>query len=125
MTDTVDLNTADDMLGPSEDLTGVMVDEDTAALELELALNKARRLNQNKFAKRSNERDIIGLLRAEIIDSTPDLASSISLNSTSEFCRSLGDIPTFGQSGNRDSDEEEEMMVRTPVFMLMHSRTLS
>ena len=102
---------ADDILGPSEDLTGVVVDEDTAALELELALNKARRLNQNKNVKRSNERDMIASLRADIVDSTPDLASSISLNSTSEFCRSLGDIPTYGQSGNRAYDEEEEMMV--------------
>jgi U4/U6.U5 tri-snRNP-associated protein 1 len=101
----------DDVIGPEEDLTGVVVDEDTAALELELALSKARKLNQSKFVKRSNERDIIASLRADIVDSTPEIQSSISLNSTSEFCRSLGDIPTYGQSGNRDGGEEDEMSV--------------
>ena len=32
---------------------------------------------------------------------------NIVLNSTSEFCRTLGDIPTYGQAGNREEDEEE------------------
>lgn len=28
------------------------------------------------------------------------------LNSTAEFCRTLGDIPTYGLSGNREEEEE-------------------
>lgn len=32
---------------------------------------------------------------------------NIILNATSEFCRTLGDIPTYGQSGNREEDQEE------------------
>lgn len=32
---------------------------------------------------------------------------SIVLNSTAEFCRTLGDIPTYGLAGNRDEDAEE------------------
>jgi len=31
------------------------------------------------------------------------------LNSTSEFCRNLGDIPTYGLSGNRAEDRDEIM----------------
>jgi len=37
----------------------------------------------------------------------PRLGGSIVLNSTAEFCRTLGDIPTYGQAGNRDEDEQE------------------
>lgn len=37
----------------------------------------------------------------------------IFLDGTSEFCRSLGDIPTYGQAGNRAEEEEDELLVRT------------
>lgn len=44
-------------------------------------------------------------------DSTNDAkAANIELNSVAEFCRTLGDIPTYGMSGNRD-EEADEMMV--------------
>jgi len=92
--------------GPEEDLTGVVVDEDTAALELELALNKARRLNQTKSRRRPNERDVV-MARPDDADIPTQYGSSIELNSTSEFCRSLGEIPTLGLAGNRDDDDEE------------------
>jgi hypothetical protein len=32
---------------------------------------------------------------------------NIVLNATSEFCRTLGDIPTYGQSGNREEEQED------------------
>jgi hypothetical protein len=32
---------------------------------------------------------------------------SIVLNATAEFCRTLGDIPTYGLAGNRDEDAQE------------------
>jgi U4/U6.U5 tri-snRNP-associated protein 1 len=35
---------------------------------------------------------------------------SIVLNATSEFCRALGDIPTYGQAGNREEDKDELMV---------------
>lgn len=37
----------------------------------------------------------------------PGPGGSIVLNSTAEFCRTLGDIPTYGLSGNRDEDAQE------------------
>lgn len=41
--------------------------------------------------------------------STSDIATggSIVLNATAEFCRTLGDIPTYGQAGNREEDVQE------------------
>lgn len=39
------------------------------------------------------------------------LKSSIILNATAEFCRTLGDIPTYGMAGNRDEDEDELMVI--------------
>lgn len=39
------------------------------------------------------------------------LANNIVLNATAEFCRTLGDIPTYGMAGNRDEDEEELMVI--------------
>ena len=33
-------------------------------------------------------------------------AGNIVLNSTAEFCRTLGDIPTYGQAGNREENQE-------------------
>ena len=103
------------MGGPDEDLTGVVVDEDTAALELELALSKARRLKQQtktSVSRRQNERDIV-TARPDDADAPAPAAqygASIELNSTSEFCRSLGEIPTLGIAGSREDDDDE--MVR-------------
>ena len=36
---------------------------------------------------------------------------NIKLNQTSEFCRSLGEIPTYGMAGNRLKAEENELLV--------------
>ena len=34
-------------------------------------------------------------------------SGEIILNSMSEFCRSVGEIPTYGLAGNRDEEREE------------------
>uniref|UniRef100_A0AAZ1Y3H6 Spliceosome associated factor 1, recruiter of U4/U6.U5 tri-snRNP n=1 Tax=Oreochromis aureus TaxID=47969 RepID=A0AAZ1Y3H6_OREAU len=36
----------------------------------------------------------------------PDKRNNIVFNATSEFCRTLGDIPTYGLSGNREDQED-------------------
>ncbi|PNF28366.1 hypothetical protein B7P43_G17272 [Cryptotermes secundus] len=36
---------------------------------------------------------------------------SIVLNATAEFCRTLGDIPTYGLAGNRDEDTQELLVI--------------
>lgn len=45
---------------------------------------------------------------------------NIILNATSEFCRTLGDIPTYGQSGNREEDQEE-LVVSLFIYMYIMS----
>lgn len=42
-------------------------------------------------------------------DDEPSANDFITLNQTAEFCRTLGDIPTYGQSGNRGVDANEIM----------------
>ena len=50
-----------------------------------------------------------------IVKKEPDSPSraTIVLNATSEFCRALGDIPTYGQAGNREEIEKDELEVST------------
>lgn len=42
---------------------------------------------------------------------------SIVLNATAEFCRTLGDIPTYGLAGNRDEDAQELLVSVTWMHM--------
>lgn len=42
-------------------------------------------------------------------DEDPERKGTIVFNATSEFCRTLGEIPTYGLAGNRE--EQEELMV--------------
>lgn len=48
---------------------------------------------------------VLSKVKAEPEEALQD--GNIILNATSEFCRTLGDIPTYGQSGNREEDQEE------------------
>lgn len=99
----------EDVVGPDEDLSGVAV-EDDAEQSLEAALTKARRLRQ---AEGSSFQKIAESVRQahnqEEDESNANSAKAIVLNSTAEFCRTLGDIPTYGMSGNRDEEAEELM----------------
>lgn len=50
-------------------------------------------------------------------DGQNEVGGAIILNSTAEFCRTLGDIPTYGQAGNR-GEEEQELLVSLLIFVL-------
>lgn len=50
----------------------------------------------------------------------PDKKNNIVFNATSEFCRTLGDIPTYGLSGNRE-DQEDIMVILDEIA---HTRIL-
>lgn len=94
-----------------EDLTGVRIDDDEANQELQLALDKARKLKQKK--DKINPDKIAERIKQEAEESDMTAAeknASITLNATSEFCRALGDIPTYGQSGNRNEMEQDELV---------------
>ncbi|KAL4237800.1 U4/U6.U5 tri-snRNP-associated protein 1 [Mactra antiquata] len=94
-----------------DDLTGVRIDDDEANLELQSALDKARKVKQKK--DKLNPDKIAEKIKKEIEEDDMDNKvkdASIVLNATSEFCRALGDIPTYGQSGNRNEYEKDELM---------------
>lgn len=87
-------------------LEGLKVEPDDTTLEL--ALRKARRIKQRENL--TTLLPVTSLIKDEPKEepSAHD-SGNIILNSTAEFCRTLGDIPTYGRSGNRD--EEKDLVV--------------
>ncbi|XP_054260871.1 U4/U6.U5 tri-snRNP-associated protein 1 [Macrosteles quadrilineatus] len=98
----------DDMPEVTEDLSEVKVEPDDN-LELELALKKARKLKQKEAAETAANPETVArmILSEETGYREAGPGGSIVLNSTAEFCRTLGDIPTYGLAGNRDEDAQE------------------
>lgn len=99
--------------GPDDDLAGVVVEEEEAALELELALNRARKVKTEKRILGPEDLKDQDPDRMDDLPSslglTVDFSNSVVMNSTSEFCRALGEIPTYGLAGNRDENDDEMM----------------
>ncbi|XP_074192818.1 U4/U6.U5 tri-snRNP-associated protein 1 isoform X2 [Rhinolophus sinicus] len=94
-----------------------VLEEDEAELELQKQLEKGRRLRQLQQLQQlrdSGEKvvEIVKKLesrqRAWEEDEDPERKGTIVFNATSEFCRTLGEIPTYGLAGNRE--EQEELM---------------
>ncbi|CAG2164494.1 unnamed protein product, partial [Oppiella nova] len=87
----------EDFIDPNdEDLSGIILEEEEAD-------------------KEHLYRNLLHLLLSNDAESL--IPNNIILNSTAEFCRNLGDIPTYGLAGNRDEDEElmelEETLIET------------
>ncbi|ESP02865.1 hypothetical protein LOTGIDRAFT_156816 [Lottia gigantea] len=93
-----------------DDVSSVQVDDD-AEEELQSVLSKARKLKHKKDKNRPIPEKVAELVTRTVEDENssdmPD--NNIILNSTSEFCRNLGEIPTYGLAGNREEDREEIM----------------
>uniref|UniRef100_A0A2K6N0K7 Spliceosome associated factor 1, recruiter of U4/U6.U5 tri-snRNP n=2 Tax=Rhinopithecus TaxID=542827 RepID=A0A2K6N0K7_RHIBE len=94
-----------------------VLEEDEAELELQKQLEKGRRLRQLQQLQQlrdSGEKvvEIVKKLesrqRGWEEDEDPERKGTIVFNATSEFCRTLGEIPTYGLAGNRE--EQEELM---------------
>ncbi|XP_049636115.1 U4/U6.U5 tri-snRNP-associated protein 1 isoform X2 [Suncus etruscus] len=89
-------------------------EEDEAELELQKQLEKGRRLRQLQQLRDSGEKvvEIVRKLEARQRgweeEDDPERKGTIVFNATSEFCRTLGEIPTYGLAGNRE--EQEELM---------------
>ncbi|XP_029168218.1 U4/U6.U5 tri-snRNP-associated protein 1 [Nylanderia fulva] len=96
----------DDLEAPIEDLTGVKLEEDDKELELQLALKKAQRLKEGLSV---GIQKTVETIKQEILNSEDNQVGNIVLNSTAEFCRTLGDIPTYGLAGNREENGQELM----------------
>ncbi|KFO28386.1 U4/U6.U5 tri-snRNP-associated protein 1 [Fukomys damarensis] len=93
------------------------LEEDEAELELQKQLEKGRRLRQLQQLQQlrdSGEKvvEIVKKLesrqRGWEEEEDPERKGTIVFNATSEFCRTLGEIPTYGLAGNRE--EQEELM---------------
>ncbi|KAB0795301.1 hypothetical protein PPYR_12140 [Photinus pyralis] len=76
--------------------------EDEVDDALERALQKSRRLKQKQII--NNALSVDDLVKTEPKEESMELGNIV-LNATAEFCRTLGDIPTYGKSGNREDSE--------------------
>ncbi|AWP05339.1 putative U4/U6.U5 tri-snRNP-associated protein 1 [Scophthalmus maximus] len=106
-----DVRMAEMDISDDEDFTlpeATVIEEDEAEQELQKQLEKQRKLKQKQLLKDSGEKvaDQIKVLDRSENDNDPDMKNNIVFNATSEFCRTLGDIPTYGLSGNREDQEE-------------------
>ncbi|KAL4149294.1 hypothetical protein QTP88_003273 [Uroleucon formosanum] len=103
-----DLDDIDDVLHerPMDTYNMKMENEEDDDMGLQLALKKARKLKQlEKIERKPDLADT--LIKTEYNDNA---LGAIVLNSTAEFCRTLGDIPTYGKAGNREEEEDESLM---------------
>uniref|UniRef100_A0A8C2B1M1 Spliceosome associated factor 1, recruiter of U4/U6.U5 tri-snRNP n=1 Tax=Cyprinus carpio TaxID=7962 RepID=A0A8C2B1M1_CYPCA len=107
-----DIRMADMDISDDEDFTPpepTALEEDEAEQELQKQLEKQRKLRQKQMLKDSGEKvaeHMNQLVKADDDDNDPDKKNNIVFNATSEFCRTLGDIPTYGLSGNREDQED-------------------
>lgn len=97
-----------EILGPEINEQEPLDEDDEAQLELQLALERSRR---SKLKKQNvGPEKIVNALTS--VSNQPnknaDNRGTIVLDSTSEFCRTLGEIPTYGSSGNRPEIEEAD-----------------
>lgn len=102
----------DDM--PDTDFKDIKVEEEDN--DLEKILSKTRRLKQKEalITKSITSEETNQSVKMEMNsdDENGEITSkdnNICLNATAEFCRTLGDIPTYGMSGNRDEDAGDMM----------------
>ncbi|GCC21343.1 hypothetical protein chiPu_0019812 [Chiloscyllium punctatum] len=87
----------------------VAIEEDEAEMELQKQLEKQRRLRQLHKQASDKVVDIAKKLKSDRKDEDADELERkglIVFNATSEFCRTLGEIPTYGLAGNREEQEE-------------------
>ncbi|XP_073514547.1 U4/U6.U5 tri-snRNP-associated protein 1 [Phyllobates terribilis] len=88
-----------------------VVEEDDLETELHKQLEKSRRLKQIQQQKDSSEKIAamvkkLNYQKSQDDDEDDDKKGSIVFNATSEFCRTLGEIPTYGLAGNREDQED-------------------
>lgn len=113
----------DDMLHdkPMDTYNMKMENEEDDDMGLQLALKKARKLKQ--LEKIERKPDLVdALIKSEYNDNA---LGAIVLNSTAEFCRTLGDIPTYGKAGNREEEEEDESLMDYDKNNLKHEHAVN
>lgn len=92
-------------------------------IELQEALARSRRAKLAQAAQPSSERiteqfkkeKVIEQIEPEDDEMKEDAANLVmTLNTTDEFCRTLGDIPTYGLSGNRAEEDQSMLQLQQP-----------
>ncbi|XP_044046693.1 U4/U6.U5 tri-snRNP-associated protein 1 [Siniperca chuatsi] len=106
-----DIRMAEMDISDDEDFTPsepAVLEEDEAEQELQKQLEKQRKLRQKQLLKDSGEKvaEQVKVLDDGNNENDPEKKNNIVFNATSEFCRTLGDIPTYGLSGNREDQED-------------------
>lgn len=106
-----DIRTAEMEISDDEDFAApepAVLEEDEAEQELQKQLEKQRKLKQKQLLKDSGEKvaEQIKIISKNEINNDSEKKNNIVFNATSEFCRTLGDIPTYGLSGNREDQED-------------------
>lgn len=94
----------DDVPNVDIDMKNIKIEESDEYVEK--AWMKAKKL---KKMERHNV-DFSQIKPEIVVKDEPIDSGNITLNSTAEFCRTLGDIPTYGRAGNRDEGEEIDMV---------------
>lgn len=108
-----DLRTIKGRHGSEDDKWGIKREVDADNDDLERVLSKARRLKQKEAV--INKAVAAVEIKEEVKQESGDedgfdlMDTKIVLNETAEFCRTLGDIPTYGMAGNRESDLNDMM----------------
>lgn len=106
-----DVRTAEMDISDDEDFAvpeAPVLEEDEAEQELQKQLEKQRKLKQKQLLKDSGEKvaEQIKMISKNEKNNETEKKNNIVFNATSEFCRTLGDIPTYGLSGNREDQED-------------------
>uniref|UniRef100_A0A674GRC7 Spliceosome associated factor 1, recruiter of U4/U6.U5 tri-snRNP n=1 Tax=Taeniopygia guttata TaxID=59729 RepID=A0A674GRC7_TAEGU len=108
-TENMEISSDDEAAPPG---TPPALEEDEAEQELQQQLERGRRLRQLRELREGGGEKVLELLRGGSggVPGGPDPrgGGSIVFNATSEFCRTLGEIPTYGLAGNRE--EQDELM---------------
>ena len=107
----------EDIVGPDEDLSGIRIEEDEAENELQSALCKARKLKLKDNIILNSSENIAKMIESipfikkeEEEDSLIELnGNNIILNSTAEFCRNLGELPTYSDPVHTKNESDTEM----------------
>ncbi|KAK0177484.1 hypothetical protein PV328_001534 [Microctonus aethiopoides] len=108
-----DSSTASDIIDnadyetPSEEWTNVKIEDDDEESEKYLAVRKARCLK--KPSGLTIEKVALAIKNEKDQSDENTSSNNIMLNATAEFCRTLGDIPTYGLAGNRENNDQEMM----------------
>ena len=105
----------DDIPALKEGSSDIKVEEEDD--DLERVLSKARRLKQTEALIKKSigvgevqiKTEVKNEQNSESDEEDADVKDNITLNATAEFCRTLGDIPTYGMSGNREVDANDMM----------------